>query len=299
MSRIAVVGGITLDILFEVPRLPEPHEKLPARQMMVAGGGAASNVAYWLARLGHRVQMFSVAGTDPLTGVALDSLAGAGVDLSGVRRVPGLGPSISAIFSNGSYKSMVGGGNWDAARAHWQEMLAAQDFSTHDHVHIIPRVYPFLFGAGRRADLTGRPVSSDLNGTYDPGMIAALDLAISNHDEITAQAGPGDIGARVAADLGDRPYHLVVTRAAEEVAVFHNGHDLRIRPTPLPVVDRAGGGDAFCAGFLHACDAGASAGRPWARGCGWPGRRSRPWAAPADNATVDAALAALGEPVRA
>ena len=51
--RIAVLGNINLDLVFQVDRLPEPHEKMGAQRVDIGGGGAPANVAWWLARLGH------------------------------------------------------------------------------------------------------------------------------------------------------------------------------------------------------------------------------------------------------
>jgi len=257
MTRIAVVGNVSLDILFRVPRLPHEHEKLAADEMVIAGGGAPSNVAHWLARLGHEVDLHSVTGDDPLSAVAVASLAEFGVDVAGVRRVAGLGPSVSAIFTHGERKSMVGGGRPRMARPHWAEMVAALDLSGYDHVHIVARVHPFLFAYGRRADLVGRTVSADLNGMYSPALVGDLDYAFTNHDEIFAQTGAADIAGMVAADLAGRPHHLLVTRGAEEVACLRPGGVVRVAPHEVPAVDRTGGGDAFCAGYLHATWRGA------------------------------------------
>lgn len=249
--KVAIVGNVSLDILFEVARLPNDHEKLAAETMVISGGGAPSNVAHWLARLGHGVDMFSVTGADPLSGVAVESLAKVGVNIAGVRRVADLGPSISAIFTKGERKSMVGGSRLQAHRPEWPELIAGLDLGAYGHVHILARHHPFFFGAGRRGDLSGT-VSADLNGTYSPDVVADLSYAFTNHDEISAVTGAPDIAAMVAADLSGRPHHLVVTRGAREVTLYRTGERVRVVPRAVEAVDRTGGGDAFCAGYLHA-----------------------------------------------
>ncbi len=257
MKRIAIVGNVSLDILFRVERLPHDHEKLASEEMVIAGGGAPSNVAHWLARLGHAVDLFSITGTDPLSGVAVDSLRDVGVNVAGVRRLAGFGPSISAIFTNGRHKSMVGGR--PRAAAPWAELVGDLDLSPYDHVHTIARIHPLLFAGGRRADLVGRTVSADLNGAYGPDLVADLDYTFTNHDEISAGTGAPDIEALVAADLDGRPHHLLVTRAADEIACLRPQGTVRVTPRAVDAVDRTGGGDAFCAGYLHATFAGADA----------------------------------------
>lgn len=251
MTKVCLVGNLGLDVLYRVPRLPERHEKLAAEAMVVAGGGAPANVAHWLARLGHEVHFFSVTGADPLSDLAVASLARVGVDVSGVRRHSDAGPSVTVIFTHGADKRMVGGG-LRASAPLWAGLVGDLDFTAYDHVHTSARLHPLLFAGGRRADLIGRPVSADLNGRYAPRIVADLDLCFTNHDELARHTGATDIAARVAADLAGADYHLVVTRAAEEVSCYRPDNVLRVTPRAVTATDRAGGGDAFCAGYLHA-----------------------------------------------
>lgn len=249
MKKIAVVGNISLDILFRAPRMPREHEKLRAEYMMLTGGGAPANVAHWLSRLGHEVHYFSVTGDDPLSDLAIASLRKTTIDLSNVWRVSGEGPSISAIFTQGNHKSMVCGG--PATTSLWVDMLNEVNFSAYSHVHIMPQLYPHLFAGGRRSDLTGRTISTDLNGCYSPQMVVDIDFAFSNHDEISAKSGRHDIDAMLAADLAGHPHHLLVTRGADEIVCYRPREVLRIIPRAVTTLDRTGGGDAFCAGYLH------------------------------------------------
>lgn len=251
MKKIAVVGNVSLDILFEAPRMPHQHEKLQAEHMTIAGGGAPANVAHWLARLGHEVRFFSVTGNDPLSDLAVESLRTAGVDITNVRRIAGVGPSVCAIVTQGSHKSMVCGSPAAATLAHWAAMLNEADFSTYDHVHIMPRLHSPLFAGGRRGDLAGRTISTDLNGSYSPQLVADIDFAFSNYDEISAKSCRRDIDAMIAADLAGRPHHLLVTRGADEIVCYRAGETLRVIPRSVATLDRTGGGDAFCAGYLH------------------------------------------------
>src|SRR5262245_3658951 len=220
MTRVCIVGNIGLDVLYRVPRMPESHEKLRAGTAIVAGGGAPANVAHWLARLGHEVHFHSVTGADPLSDVAVDSLARLGVDVSGVRQHAGLAPSIATIFTNGPDKRMVVTGHSPEAEPLWRELIKDLDFTPYDHVHTTAQHHQLLFAGGRRADLIGRPVSADLNGRYSAQLVADLDFCFTNYDEFTRCSGATDIARHVASELSGADYHLVVTRAAEDVACY-------------------------------------------------------------------------------
>lgn len=256
--RIAVLGNINLDLVFQVDRLPEPHEKMGAQRVDIGGGGAPANVAWWLARLGHEVSYVAAIGDDPLSGVALEELAAVGVDLSAVRRLPGLGVTLAVLLANGADKRMIGGRAGDgagAARA-FARLVAETDFRGFDHLHTLAQAHPLLFADGRRADLAGLRVSADLNGAYTARRGADFDLWFSNRDELVRKTGHPDPAAMLAADLGQGPHHAVITNGAEDVTAYRPEGPVRLCPPATRVVDRTGAGDAFCAGYLHATLAG-------------------------------------------
>ncbi|CAN0589396.1 unnamed protein product, partial [Ectocarpus sp. 12 AP-2014] len=115
--KLAILGNVNFDMVFQVDRMPDAHEKMGAQDVAIGGGGAPANVAWWLAQLGHEVHYFAALGDDPLSQVALSSLTDVGVDISGVRRVPGIGPTLAVMLANGGDKRMIGGRAGDIALA--------------------------------------------------------------------------------------------------------------------------------------------------------------------------------------
>jgi len=83
MDLLAV--GETMVVV--TPTNPAPLST--AATYVLRPGGAESNVATHLARLGHRVAWFSAVGDDPFGRIIVDHLAGVGVDTSHVVTVPG------------------------------------------------------------------------------------------------------------------------------------------------------------------------------------------------------------------
>ncbi len=86
-----VAGGINADVLGRTLVAPALHTSNPARAG-VTPGGVARNVSEHLARLlpTHLpVRLLGAVGTDPLGVGVLEATAGAGVDVSGVLRLPG------------------------------------------------------------------------------------------------------------------------------------------------------------------------------------------------------------------
>lgn len=81
---ILAIGNINLDWICTLPRLPEPDEKLNIQQLDIHPGGAASNFAVSLARLGSDAALFGHVGNDDEGTEALRSLQEENVDTSRV-----------------------------------------------------------------------------------------------------------------------------------------------------------------------------------------------------------------------
>ena len=256
--RLAILGNVNFDLVFQVDRLPERHEKMGATSVTIGGGGAPANVAWWLAQLGHEVHYFAALGDDPLSEVALASLSDVGVNTSAVRRVPGIGPTLAVMLANGSDKRMIGGRAGDKAQAGEaiRALIAETDFGGVRHLHTVAWTHPMLFANGRRADLDGVPVSADLNGGYSARIAGDLDLIFSNRDEVVRKTGQKDPGAMIARDMAEHRYGAVITNGAQDVTVYRPEGPVSVVPDPVAVIDRTGAGDGFCAGYLHGTWAG-------------------------------------------
>ena len=57
-SKIVVLGGINMDIVATMHRMPEPGETVHGDGFFMAGGGKGANQAVAAARLGADVRMF-------------------------------------------------------------------------------------------------------------------------------------------------------------------------------------------------------------------------------------------------
>ena len=64
MSDIVVVGGLNMDLVIKVARMPLPGETLPGHDFQAIPGGKGANQAAAAARLGARVAMVGYVGDD-------------------------------------------------------------------------------------------------------------------------------------------------------------------------------------------------------------------------------------------
>ena len=64
--RIVVLGGINMDIVANVQRMPEVGETVHGDKFFMTGGGKGANQAVAAARLGAEVRMVGRVGDDDL-----------------------------------------------------------------------------------------------------------------------------------------------------------------------------------------------------------------------------------------
>ncbi|PZF95853.1 ribokinase [Micromonospora deserti] len=96
-ARVIVVGSANLDLVVSTPQLPRPGETVLGGDFRTVPGGKGANQAVAAARAGATCEFVGAVGSDEFGRQLRDSLAGAGVDVRGLRSVPG--PSGVALIA--------------------------------------------------------------------------------------------------------------------------------------------------------------------------------------------------------
>ncbi|MFE3389466.1 carbohydrate kinase family protein [Streptomyces anulatus] len=251
-SELLVVGECVADIV-----------RLPDRAARVHPGGSPANVAYGLARLGHRAVLLTQLGPDGNGRLIREHLASGGVD---VRTDGSTAPTPSAAVTlDGSGQAgYVFDVSWTLAP------VAVEPAPVHVHTGSIGAVVEP--GSTTVLDIV-RAARATATVSYDPNVRPALmgdhaaavrrveecvglsDL-VKASDEDLEWLYPGEDPERVAARwLGRGPAVVLVTRGgAGALAVLPGGH-ITVQAPEVDVVDTVGAGDAFMSGTLHALSA--------------------------------------------
>ncbi len=119
---VVVIGGANADIVASADPL-SPGVSTPG-QIRIGTGGTGRNVAENLSRLGVRVRLIGAVGTDPLSDFVLACTERAGVDISGITRMPNCTNVYVAVISSGLVASAVS--DMSAAESLTPEHIAAQ-----------------------------------------------------------------------------------------------------------------------------------------------------------------------------
>jgi len=97
-QSIVVVGSLNMDLVMRTPRVPVGGETLNGHEFSTLPGGKGANQAVACARLGATVAMIGRVGDDGFGQNLRDGLAADGIDVSGVKPVPGTVTGVAMII---------------------------------------------------------------------------------------------------------------------------------------------------------------------------------------------------------
>jgi 2-dehydro-3-deoxygluconokinase len=260
-----ITAGETMALV--VP--PSPGRLRHATSLSLSIGGAESNVAIGLARLGIPASWISVLGDDELGELVLHRLRAEGVDTSGVRRIAdrptGLylreevagrlrvyyyrsGSAAATLSPNAFDPSILQG----AAFVHLTGITGA----------LSQECAEFLPWAATTARDAGVRVSYDVNyrsRLWEPSaaqaateaLLPLIDVLFVGHDEANALWGwETDTALEQLSKIG--PSEVILKLGADGCAAMINGEQLISPGFPARQLDPIGAGDAFDAGYLAA-----------------------------------------------
>jgi 2-dehydro-3-deoxygluconokinase len=260
-----VTAGETMALL--VP--PSPGRLRHASSLSLSIGGAESNVAIALARLGIPAAWVSVLGDDELGELVLHRLRGEGVDTSAVRRIQDrptglyLREEVGGMlrvhyYRSGSAAATLAPGAFDpsilegAAFIHLTGITGA----------LSPECAEFLPWAAITARGAGVLVSYDVNyrsrlwappaaRAATEALLPLVDVLFLGDEEAAALWGWNtDAALDRLSEFG--PPEIVVKLGAKGCAGLVDGERLTSAGFPVRQLDPIGAGDAFAAGYLAA-----------------------------------------------
>lgn len=250
MTLILCAGIATQDQVFRVAEMPARPEKHRASALAITTGGTAANAAVALAHLGAEVVFWGGLGDDGLGDTILAALGAKGIDVSGVRRWPGIASPLSAILVDDraertviSYadrrlpgppdglpralppgtRAVLGDTRWQAGSAH---------------------VFRLAREAGIPAVLDADRAPTEIPEVLE--LATHVAFATQALRDLTGIAEPG----RALATLADRAgTWFAVTNGPEGVHHLEGGRVVHNAAFPVAAVDTLGAGDTWHGAF--------------------------------------------------
>ncbi|MFE7843612.1 sugar kinase [Microbacterium sp. NPDC057407] len=231
-------------------------------------GGAESNVAIGVSRLGGTARWIGRVGRDAAGRKVLRELRAESVAVRAVVD-PGAGTGLMVKEQRLPGVSAVQYARRDSAGSRLSpDDIDPSDITQASVLHltgITPALSESAAAAVDRAidmahesdvlvsfDVNHRP---SLHREGDPAavyrrLVARASIVFASEDEASVVVGSGDprtLAARLA-DLG--PHTVVIKRGAEGAVALHDGEFFERAAVEVPVIDTVGAGDAFVAGYL-------------------------------------------------
>jgi ribokinase len=263
---VVVVGDLMVDVV-AAAAAPLAHASDTEATVRWTGGGAAGNVAAWLAAQGVPVALVARAGADVAGRGAIAELAEAGVGVHVTLDAErGTGTCVVVVGADGE-RTMLPDRGANLALA--PDDLPAELFVRGGHLHLSG--YVLLHDGPRAAGLCALDHAREAGMTIsiDPASaaplracgidrvldwIAGADVLLPNLDEARALTGVEDPEAAARALAGRADAREVVVTLGAAGALWTDGVEL-VRagaPAVSRLVDTTGAGDAFAAGWLAA-----------------------------------------------
>ncbi len=253
------VGNLNLDISLSLSRFPSKDDVVFASDSWMGVGGAATNYAIAVARMGHKVSLVARTGIEAVNLGILDKLEAVGVDTRWVEVVDSepMGVVVVLLIPSESSRTMI-----TIRGANRGLRGSSVPFDVGDHVHLSSVRHHVVEEVASRVE--GRKVSYDPGGEAirDPeGVKRALslvDTVFLNSKEL--QALTGGTTLEYARSIISGNLKMVVVKQGMGGAFLVRRDEVIVVDPPrgIEVVDVTGAGDAFDAAFNIWFNAGAT-----------------------------------------
>jgi len=253
-TELLAMGQLFLDFVFAgLPGAPRPGEEQWTGAFGWGPGGIA-NMAIASARLGASTALSAVVGDDALSALCLERLQADGVDISGVRAVPGWTIPVTASLVFTGDRALVTGGTPAPQilsdlldpTARPEAAIVHVDDATHDVVRRLAAAGTRVFAA----------LGWDSSGAWSTAVLHGLDGCYAfapNHVEAMALTRTDTPEGALEA-LSEHVPLSVVTLGARGVLALDAESGERVHAAPIRVsaVDLTGAGDVFIAALAVA-----------------------------------------------
>lgn len=249
-----VVGNVTEDLLFRVPRLPTAGETLIAEDRLSDIGGKGLNQAVIAARCGMDVHLIAPVGADE-AGQRARELAAAEPMRASLIEKPGPTDQSIIVVAEGGENHIISSA-FAASALTVEDVATAMGDPRPGDVLLVQGnlsqaathgVCSLARAAGLRVVLNPSPIRWD----YAP-LWPLVDTTILNTPEAFILSGFNEI-ERAALHIADQGVdEVIVTRGADGAVRWQAGVRMAMPARRVAVVDTAGAGDTFCGAYIAA-----------------------------------------------
>jgi ribokinase len=257
---VVVLGSANVDLVVQVSRRPLAGETVLGGDVAVLPGGKGANQAAAAGWLGGDVHFAGCVGDDLYGEMLGDSLSGAGVDTSRLRRIQSPTGMAFITVADGDNSIVVSpGANYQVTAS---DVDGLADLLTPSSVLVLQLELPvpIVERAAVRAVRCGARVLLNLAPATEVSqeLLTSTDVLVVNESEAAFLVGGVDGWPAVSDRLRELgPENVVVTLGSAGALVNAGGHVSSVPAPIVQAVDTTGAGDAFVGALAVRLAAGA------------------------------------------
>lgn len=260
MGLILCIGDVMLDVVVRINTEVNYGSDTPAK-ISTHGGGAAANVASWLAFSNHEVQLVSRVGDDPAGTAVMAELDKLGVQHGNIV-IQGAQTGVVAVLVDKTGERTMFPESGANSGLNLSDLPALENVSA---------VYLSGYSLLNPASTTGvvamvnAITSAKIPIIFDPASVGTMnhvglasvknilprmDIVILNEEEAFYLTGRSDIQLALK-ELNELVPIVVIKRGSQgAIAIKRDLDSLEVLAKSANVIDTTGAGDAFAAGFI-------------------------------------------------
>ena len=260
MKKIAVIGSMNADLVFEMPRVPQKGETISGTRFHMGIGGKGANQAVAAARLGGDVTFFGSIGKDIFGTQMREKLKKENIKTCLNESTRASGVAEVNVYENDNSIVVIPGANADFNEGFMRSILEQLDsfdifvFQLEICIDVIERLITKIRELSNKIILLNPAPAKLLSAE----MIAQVDYITPNEHEIY------EIGI-ANHDLEDilkqYPNKILVTQGEAGVAYYDDATEETVLVPALrdvEIIDTTGAGDTFSGAFAYALSTGLS-----------------------------------------
>lgn len=267
--EIIVLGGINMDLVMNLDRLPAPGESRRAESYATFPGGKGANQAVACAKLGASVSFVSGLGEDGFAEALRKEMGASGVDMTHVPTKPGTRSGTAMIMVDQRGENLISFAPGAAAALCVEDIEQALEAASPNALFLVQfelgpdLVFPAIRAAKRRGlTVVWNPAPAP-SGPIPADVIRCVDVVIPNETETEAMTGqkiqtPADAEEALSILKEQGFARAIITLGSRGVAFSTEGRVEFVPARSVDAIDATAAGDVFVGAFSANWAAGRS-----------------------------------------